>query len=110
MRANIPAPFAHESLDVYQLAVEVARWFARMPCPRGDADLKDQGRRASRSICLNIAEGRSVQGKARLNHYRIARGSAAECCAVLDLVPESKSTRETQAKLRRVGMMLQRLG
>ena len=42
------------------------------------------------------------------NHYRIALGSAAETCSVLDLVvlPEGE---EQQQKLRRVGVMLRQM-
>ncbi len=48
-------------------------------------------------------------GAVRRNHLRIALGSAAETCAVLDLValPEAPAR---QAELRRIGAMLRRLG
>jgi len=100
--------FSHEGLDVYKLATEIARWFAVTRFPRGDADLKDQGLRAARSIVLNIAEGRARGGRAEQNHYRIARGSAAECCAVLDLVAFTDAPSQ-QHKLRRIGAMLGRM-
>ena len=78
--------FDHENLDVYRLALEVAR-----ACPS-----------------LRIATGRSRGGDAGRNHYRIAAGSAAEACAALDLVgtPEGLAL---QPKLRRVGAMLRGL-
>ena len=76
--------------------------------PRGDADLKDQGVRCSGSTVLNIAEGRAHGGKAEQNHYRIALGSAAEACAVLDVV-DLAGAHEQQQKLRRVGAMLNRM-
>ena len=102
--------FAHETLDAYGLAVEVARWFRRAQWPRGSAHLKDQGCRAMESAVLNIAEGRSRGGeKAGANHLRIALGSAAEACAVLDLVDLDEAAAQ-QEKLRRVGVMLTRLG
>lgn len=47
-------------------------------------------------------------GKAGLNHYRIALGSAGECCAALDVV-EVAGGPAMQAKLRRVGAMLWRM-
>ena len=60
----------------------------REACPRGTltAILKDQLLRASSSVVLNIAEGfgSSSRGVKR-RHYEIARGSAVECIAVLDL-------------------------
>ncbi len=48
--------FAHENLDCYKLAVEVARWFQQTSFPRGRAELKEQGQSAVDSIVLNIAE------------------------------------------------------
>src|SRR5688572_110026 len=36
--------FAHEALDCYKLAVEVARWFRQTSFPRGCTRLKEQGR------------------------------------------------------------------
>ena len=97
--------FAHESLDVYRIALEVARWIGETRFPAGCADLRDQAVRASRSVVLNIAEGRARGGDAGRNHYRIALGSAAESCAVLDLVPLPGGP-ERLAALRRVGAML----
>ena len=99
--------FPHEQLDCYRLAVEVARWMGRAKFPPGCADLADQGRRAARSVPLNIAEA-ARQGQAGANHFRIALGSAAETCAVLDLV-EFPDAPEQQVKLRRIGAMLRRL-
>jgi four helix bundle protein len=106
--------FNHENLDCYHLALEVARWVAKAPFGANDADLRDQGVRASQSIVLNIAEGCARGGRAEKNHFRIALGSAAETCAVLDLVADrpgfdSEITQEQQNKLRRVGAMLHRL-
>ena len=80
--------FDHQRLDVYQrsigfvaLAEEVVSHL-----PRGRSYVSDQLRRASASIALNIAEGAgefSPTDKARL--YRIARRSATECAAILDI-------------------------
>jgi four helix bundle protein len=100
--------FDHEQLIAYQLAVEVARTVASARFPRGEADLRDQALRASRSVVLNIAEGRARGGGAGKNHYRIALGSAAETCAVFDLATVS-GARDLQAQLRRIGAMLSQL-
>ena len=79
---------AYEKLDVYQrsieflaLALEVTR-----EVRKGDGPIADQLRRASMSIPLNIAEsaGRTQQGD-RSRFYGIARGSAMECSAILDV-------------------------
>ena len=100
--------FDHETLDVYKLSLEVSRWFSVADFPRGWAWLRDQGVRSAGSVPLNIAEGRSRAGAARKNHYRIAMGSAAEACAVLDIIELPGGT-EHQEKLRRVGAMLAKL-
>jgi four helix bundle protein len=104
--------FAHENLDCYQLAVEVARWFQQTSFPRGRSGLKEQGQAAADSVVLNIAEGagrRRGQGDAGKNHHDIALGSASECCAVLDLVHSLPSAPEQQEKLRRIGAMLTKM-
>ena len=100
--------FFHEQLDCYRLAIEVARWMKNARFPRGDSDLKDQGIRASRSVALNLSEGKARGGGAERNHYRIALGSAAETCATLDLV-DLPGAAEQQRKLRRVGAMLAKM-
>ncbi len=99
----------HVWLDAYRVALEVARWMVRQSFPRGLADLKNQGVRAAASVVLNIAEGSRRRGKARANHYEIARGSAAEALAVLMIV-EVPGSDEAADKLRRVDRMLQRMG
>jgi len=106
--------FHHENLDCYRLAVEVALWVAKAPFGPGFTALRDQGIRASQSVVLNIAEGCARGGGAERNHFRIAQGSAAETCAVLDLFPASQGVnrealQEQQQKLRRIGAMLHRL-
>ena len=100
--------FPHESLDCYRLAVSIARWTLAAKFPPRCGDLADQACRAATSMPLNIAEAGKGDASGR-NHYRIALGSAAELCAVLDLV-ELPGGAERQAELRRVGAMLRRLG
>ncbi len=48
-----------------------------------DPQLFDQIRRAATSLLLNLAEGRKRIGRDRLNHWRIASGSADEVRAAL---------------------------
>ena len=50
------------------------------------AELFDQARRAMASVPLNLAEGAARNGKARLNHWRIALGSARETSSALRLL------------------------
>jgi four helix bundle protein len=76
-----------ERLDVYRLALEFHRFTAPLQELRGVGSLRDQLDRASASIALNIAEGagrRTAAEKAAF--YAIARGSATECAAILDLL------------------------
>lgn len=96
----------HEKLEVYGRAVATVRQLegvARaIPDVRGD--LRDQLRRASTSIVLNLAEGAnefSAADKARF--YRMARRSAGECLAILDIIDcvllEPIATSEVRAAL-----------
>ncbi len=79
---------SHEKLDVYQVALQFAVWRRRrLVIPRGNADLADQLTRAASSVVLNVAEGAgefSLREKRRF--YRLARRSATECAAALDLL------------------------
>ena len=101
-------PLRHERLDCYRLLLEVGRWICEVEWPRGDADRKDQCRRSSRSAGENLAEGTYRQGKSRLYHFRVAMGSAAECCATLDFT-ELPGRQAQQAKLRRAVAMINKL-
>ncbi len=100
--------YRFEQMDVYRVAVTVARWMRSQHWPTGSSHLKDQGTRAADSMELNIAEGIGRGGKPGRNHLRIAQGSAAETLAVLDLI-ELPGAAEQQQRLRRVGAMLQKL-
>ena len=84
--------FDHEKLDVYREAIAFCAWtrdllnsiFAK-------AAAKDQLDRASTSIPLNIAEGNGkFSTKDRARFLEIARGSALECAAALDVLVARK--------------------
>jgi four helix bundle protein len=78
--------FDAQRLDVYRAALEFQVLSASLLPGRGQAALRDQLDRASASIVLCIAEGAgrsSRPDKARF--YGIARGSATECAAVVDI-------------------------
>lgn len=104
----------HERLDVYRYALalvsDVHRFLAALP--RGHSDLADQLRRASTSIVLNTAEGAgefSKREKSRL--FRIARRSAIECAATLDVLEtlgaaSEDATRPLRSQLVRIVSML----
>ena len=79
----------HEKLDVYQCALRFAAiaFDILQSLPRGHSELADQLRRATVSIPLNIAEGAGKPtDKDRGRFNAIARGSAMECSAILDLL------------------------
>ena len=98
--------FAHDGLDCYRMAAEMARWASVQSFPAHRRHLRDQLVRAADSIVLNIAEGGGRgDGDARRNHYRIALGSAAEVSAVLDIADLPERERRQQI-LRRIGAML----
>ena len=80
--------FDHERLDVYQESIAFCGWVGEL---LGDvtakAAAKDQLDRASTSLPLNIAEGNGKFSDAdRSRFLEIARGSALECAACLDLL------------------------
>jgi four helix bundle protein len=97
--------FPHERLRCYGKALAVARWFDGVRLPAWRHNLRDQGMRAMDSVVLNMAEGCSRGGRAGRNHFRIARGSAAEMCAVLDrlALPGGEAQQE---ELRAISAML----
>jgi len=75
-----------ERLDVFHVAVEFQA-IATGLAAKADSILRDQLLRASVSIVLNLSEGagrRSRRDKARF--YFMARGSSAECGAILHLL------------------------
>jgi len=76
----------HERLDVYQIALQFQSLVPALAPRRGYAALRAQIERASASVLLNIAEGAGRFGRAdKAQFYRVARGSALECAAVLDI-------------------------
>jgi four helix bundle protein len=74
-----------ERLDAYHVAVEF-QVLASTLLPAAQRVLRDQLERASVSIVLNLSEGcgrRARRDKARF--YAMARGSAMECAAIVNL-------------------------
>ena len=104
-----------ERLDVYRIALEFQAVAGPLIPKRGFAELRDQLDRASISIVLNIAEGcgrRSPADKGRF--YAMARGSATECAAIVDLlaargIVDARSHRRARSLLVRVVQMLTQL-
>jgi four helix bundle protein len=78
-------PIDAERLDCYHLAVEFQILAAGL-IPPAHRVLRDQLERASVSIVLNIAEGSGRRARGdKAQFYAIARGSAMECAAILNL-------------------------
>lgn len=80
--------FDHEKLAVYRRALEFVAWLTELP---EWAALRHPARtqldRAATSIPLNIAEGNGRHTAAdRCHFFDIARGSALECAAALDVL------------------------
>ena len=104
-----------EKLDCYRIALEFQAVAVQLVPKRGCSELRDQLDRASISIVLNIAEGcgrRSPADKARF--YSMARGSATECAAVIDLLGarnlvDDRQRKRARALLVRIVQMLSRL-
>jgi four helix bundle protein len=84
--------FDHEKLDVYQQAIAFCGSIGKL---LGEVTArtaaKDQFDRASTSIPLNIAEGNGkFSDSDRSRFLEIARGSALECAACLDVLTVRK--------------------
>lgn len=78
----------HEKLDVYQASLEFITWtvptLSKLP---GGASVRNQLDRASTSVPLNIAEGNGkFTSPDRCRFFDIARGSALESAACLDVM------------------------
>jgi four helix bundle protein len=84
--------FDHEKLDVYREAIAFCGWTGELlNAISARAAAKDQLDRASTSIPLNIAEGNGkFSAKDRARFLEIARGSALECAAALDVLVARK--------------------
>lgn len=107
--------FDHERLQVYQLAVQLdGLLYSALP-RRGQRELRDQIERSSLSSIANIAEGAGrVSAKDKQRFYAIARGSATETAALLDVLASRKLIaadvyQEARQLLLRMVQMLSRL-
>ncbi|UJR80011.1 four helix bundle protein [Sandaracinus amylolyticus] len=107
----------YERLDVYRTSLDFLSLALVLAdrVPRGYGPIGDQLRRAATSIPLNVAEamGRSTRDDRR-RHLSIARGSAMECGALLDVIariPEARvDTDQAKQLIERVVAMLTKLG
>ena len=104
-------------LEVYRVTLEFVA-HARLvikSIPKGNSDLSNQFKRASSSILLNTAEAAGKTGKSdKQRFYSIARGSAMECAAILDLLlllelVQPKDVAKLNDLLERIVAMLSKL-
>jgi four helix bundle protein len=99
-----------QRLDVYRCAIDFVTTALQIAAnlPRGQSGLKEQLRRAALSIPLNVAEGAGrTSAPDASRHYAIARGSAMECAAILDIARALGATSEPQHQ--QAGELLTRL-
>ena len=84
--------FDHEKLNVYQVSLAFNEWVGELlPSIEAKAAAKDHLDRATTSIPLNIAEGNGKFSKRdRARFFDIARGSALEAAASLDVLVSRK--------------------
>jgi four helix bundle protein len=88
--------FDHEKLSVYQESIKFVIWSDEIleTLPKNLA-VHGQLDRAATSISLNIAEGNGKYTAAdRCRFFDIARGSALECAACLDVLVAKKRLAE----------------
>ncbi len=81
--------FDHEKLDVYRVALDFVGWsFERCQRLLGvHRHARDQLLRSSQSVLQNVAEGNGKRSRAdRQRFFEIARGSALESAASLDIL------------------------
>ena len=115
--ALVVGMLSYEKLDVYQAAIQFLAIATAIldALPKGHAGLADQLRRASISIPLNIAESSGKPSRAdRQRFMSIARGSAMECGAILDVcrvlsLADLETTRAGKHLLVRIVSMLTKL-
>lgn len=106
--------FDAERLDCYRVALEFQNVAVTFVPRRGYAALRDQLERASVSIVLNIAEAVGRFSPAERAHFLgIARGSATECAALVDIavargLASSAAGRHARGLLLRLVQMLTR--
>lgn len=93
--------FDHEKLKVYQAAIRFVTWSTDLLIEvQARAAVKDQLDRASTSVPLNIAEGNGkIAIRDRCRFVDIARGSALECAACLDVLVAKRLLEEESIRV-----------
>jgi four helix bundle protein len=105
----------HERLEVYQAALEFHSPACTLASRRGLRTLRDQLERASPGVVLCIAEGAGRTSHAdKRRFYEMARGSATESAAAMDVLHarrlvDSDQHRKARELAIRIVQMLSRL-
>ncbi len=87
--SNSSPQFDHEKLDVYHVAIKFVGWVAELAASLDPSAKfpRDQLLRSSQSIPQNIVEGNGKRtGPERRRYFEIARGSATESAATIDIL------------------------
>src|SRR5262249_46944987 len=89
--ADTTGMFDHEKLDGYRVAIQFIAWtedlLGNLPRDKRASSATKHLDEASTSIALNIAEGNGKRSSPdRIRYLEIARGSALECAACLDVL------------------------
>jgi len=89
--------FDFEKFSVYQKSeLQYSKVLKVLLNPKIDKNLKDQLKRASLSIVLNIAEGAGKYSKNdKKNFYVISKGSVNECVAIIRILRIEKLIADT---------------
>jgi four helix bundle protein len=109
--------FDHEKLDVYRVALEFVGWAFEVAKKLSGAHrhAREQLLRSSQSVPQNIAEGNGKRSLAdRRRFFEIARGSALESAASLDVLMVCRAVSKDEAEegkriLHRIVSMLTRM-
>lgn len=84
-----PTPFAHEKLDAYRVAYEMAALANKIAAriPRGHRNIADHLLRSASNSVLLLAEGANRRGAAsKRQRFAESRGECAEVAAAGDLI------------------------
>jgi four helix bundle protein len=93
--------FDHERLDVYKVSLEFVRYVSNITSNLEGVhrNARDQLIRSSQSIPLNIAEGNGKNFvRERARYFEIARGSAMESAAALDILRVTDACSDEQVR------------
>ena len=88
----------HQRLDVYRHALALLKLCDEtiQHLPKGRGQIKEQLESAATSVVANVAEGAGeFSGKEKARFYRMARRSANECAAILDVYRARQSVADT---------------